>query len=167
MNQVICPIKVGIDPEPVIEKHNYEFHKMTSDEYFKKKKMFFDIIFIDGLHHADQVFKDIWNSLINLNKGGTIVVHDCNPLTDAATVVPYQFMMTWNGDVYRAWLEFRTHPDLKMAVFDIDEGCGVIQRGHQKPINLKMNFLKIPYEFFDKNRVKWLNVLPYEKISEW
>ena len=40
---------------------------MTSDEYFKKFKDKFDLIFIDGLHHYNQVEKDIYNSLEILN----------------------------------------------------------------------------------------------------
>ena len=50
---------------------------MTSDEYFSKFKDKFDIIFIDGLHHYEQVKKDIFNSLEILNSNGIILMHDC------------------------------------------------------------------------------------------
>ena len=39
----------------------------------------FDLIFIDGLHLANQVQKDIENSLKFIKDEGFIVLHDCNP----------------------------------------------------------------------------------------
>ena len=54
--------KDGVDPNQYCEC-SYVNYKMTSDEFFKNhinKK--YDIIFIDGLHTAYQVSKDIFNS---------------------------------------------------------------------------------------------------------
>ena len=39
-------------------------------------KMEFDVIFIDGDHHFDQVKKDIYNSLYHLSDKGLIIFHD-------------------------------------------------------------------------------------------
>src|SRR5687768_10464095 len=51
--------KKGIDPDPAA---NADF-EMTSDDYFDlTNSTRFDLIFIDGLHHADQVRKVIINS---------------------------------------------------------------------------------------------------------
>ena len=53
---------------------------MTSDEFFKShinKK--YDIIFIDGLHTAYQVSKDLYNSIKNLKNGGIIILDDVFP----------------------------------------------------------------------------------------
>ena len=74
---VKIPVKHGVDP-------NVETtFKMTSDEFFKNHiAQKYDIIFIDGLHLFEQVYKDIINSLLYLNDNGTIVVHDCNPLEE-------------------------------------------------------------------------------------
>jgi hypothetical protein len=58
--------KDGVDPGSegyVIPEVNYP---MTSDAFFELIKghdIKYDIIFIDGLHHADQVEKDIKNAL--------------------------------------------------------------------------------------------------------
>ena len=50
---------------------------MTSDEFFKNNKLFFDLIFLDGLHILhEQTMKDIDNSLNYLKKNGLIVIHD-------------------------------------------------------------------------------------------
>jgi len=60
-----------------------EFHtrvrlsKTTSDEFFKKNlNEKFDLIYIDGNHHSDNVLRDARNSFKLLNKGGFIVFDD-------------------------------------------------------------------------------------------
>ncbi len=62
-NKIICPVKVGVDPAV----NDSEIRGMTSDEYFEAIKNnnpapVFDLIFLDGLHHADQVKRDFENS---------------------------------------------------------------------------------------------------------
>ena len=79
MKGVECKDKIGVDPAPTPEGEAYTTHKMTSDDYFLTNVRKFDIIFVDGLHHADQVYKDIKNGLDHLNKGGAIVCHDMSP----------------------------------------------------------------------------------------
>ena len=71
--------KDGVDPGQYCDCH-YVNYKMTSDDFFKNhinKK--YDIIFIDGLHTAYQVSKDIYNSINNLNDGGWIILDDVYP----------------------------------------------------------------------------------------
>jgi hypothetical protein len=49
--------KVGVDPYspyPGVIKE-------TSDDFFKNNTEKFDIVLVDGLHHSDQVYKDIIN----------------------------------------------------------------------------------------------------------
>jgi hypothetical protein len=72
-------IKDGVDPGQYCDC-KYVNYKITSDEFFKNhinKK--YDIIFIDGLHTAFQVSKDIFNSINNLNDGGWIILDDVFP----------------------------------------------------------------------------------------
>jgi len=54
----------------------------------RRNKLTFDLIFIDGLHNAAQVERAIGNSLKVLHKGGTILVHDCNPTSAEQQTVP-------------------------------------------------------------------------------
>ena len=71
--------KDGVDPGQYCEC-TYVNYKMTSDDFFKyhnKKK--YDFIFIDGLHTAYQVSKDIYNSLASINEGGIIMLDDVYP----------------------------------------------------------------------------------------
>ena len=63
---VKCNKKIGVDP---VSGGNV---RKTSDKFFLENKEKFDLIFIDGLHHYNQVKKDIANSLVALNDKGVI-----------------------------------------------------------------------------------------------
>ena len=153
-NAVKCKFKVGVDPDPKVKAT----YVMTSDEYFNPKigKIIpYDLIFIDGLHHADQVLRDINNAISCLSPGGTIVVHDCNPTTEEMQIVP-RMQGEWTGDVWKAWQELRaTRSDLKMFVYDVDYGVGIIQRGEQELLKT----IAKTYAEFDANRKEILNLV--------
>jgi hypothetical protein len=71
--------KDGVDPEQYCVS-KFVNYKVTSDLFFERyitKK--YDVIFIDGLHTAYQVSKDIYNSINNLNNGGWIILDDVYP----------------------------------------------------------------------------------------
>lgn len=90
----------SVPPETVV-------YWTTSDEMWKTlpRWMIFDIVFIDGLHLAEQVALDIANTLGRLRHGGSIVVHDVNPATkEAQERHPPSNGGAWNGDVWRAWV---------------------------------------------------------------
>ncbi len=108
------------------------------------------------MHHHKQVIKDIHNALSWLKKDGTIVVHDCNPLTEISQRVPYEHTSTWNGDVWRAWIYFRTRDDLSMHVINHDSGCGIMTWGKQKPIDV--DYKEVTFEQLEANRKQWLNL---------
>ena len=98
-DKINCPYKEGVDPEI---KRRGDLFDMTSDKYFEMipEYRFFDLIFIDGLHHADQVKRDFENSLRCLNDNGFIVIHDTLPDEEQYTTVPRQ-TKKWFGDVYK------------------------------------------------------------------
>ena len=81
--------------------------------FFSNNKKKFDLIFIDGLHEYQQVRKDILNSIKCLKEGGFILVHDCLPRSISAQAVP-RFRNIWNGDVWKAIVEFRTNSNLEI-----------------------------------------------------
>lgn len=148
---VRCEKKVGVDPETFTKATVFK----TSDQFFTDNIEIFDIIFLDGLHHADQVYKDIINSLEVLSPNGTIIVHDCNPIREEDQIVPRKYGK-WNGDVWKAWVQLRTlRPDLDMHVLNIDEGCGIIKRGKQEVLVVTE---EITYANLEKNREEWLNL---------
>jgi hypothetical protein len=151
-DRINCRIKIGVDPV----KRYQAAYQMTSDEFFSINKDFFDLVFIDGLHHAEQVERDISHALAVLKNNGTIVVHDCNPTTKGMQIVPRQ-QRVWTGDVWKAWVKLRaTRPDLKMCVIDVDLGCGVIRKGTQETIELPE---PLTYEVLDANRKHFLNLI--------
>src|SRR5690606_30648750 len=136
-DRIECEYKVGVDPDPKA-KANFQ---LTSDEFFKRYPSFdgfkiiepvvFDLIFIDGLHTAEQVKKDFENALKILSPGGFIVLHDCNPLKEEHTIVPRPTPTGhWNGDDYK----FAMNLKCQKYCVDIDNGCMVVP--HQERINL-------------------------------
>ncbi len=157
---VNCESKVGVDPDTGSKATIFK----TSDEFFKLNNHKFDIIFIDGLHHADQVYKDIINSLAVLNEGGTIVMHDCMPTSKFMQEIPMRpDHNEWTGDTWKAYVKLRTErSDLAMFVVNCDWGCGVITRGAQTPLVLKQ---EMTYENFEANKGLWLNVISPETFK--
>lgn len=100
--------------------------RMTSDEFFEVNCRKFDLVFIDGWHTAEQVTKDVENSLLCLNTGGCIVLHDCLPFEEWHQAEQGRPGHIWTGDVWKAVVKFRARPDLDTIVFDRDLGLGVI-----------------------------------------
>lgn len=150
-------IKHGVDPEP---KRTVS-HRMTSDAFFAQTDQRYDLVMIDGLHLAEQVERDIENSLAHLNPNGVVMLHDCNPLTADAQTEDYDGKKHWNGTVWKAWVKLRaTRADLAMCVIDIDEGCGVIQHGTQQPITIEStDYARLDYELLARDRARLLNLV--------
>ena len=169
---IICPKKVSVDPciSDGSEKLSPTF-KLSSDDFFAQNKDTFDIIFIDGMHKAEYVERDIKNSISCLNEGGYIICHDINPLTKESQIVP-RAQEYWHGDAWKAWVSARqTNPNITMCVIDAstikvapeDCGLGVIQKGSQKLLDVKD--LDITYENLEKHRKEWLNLISIEEFS--
>jgi hypothetical protein len=158
---VQVPHKVGVDPA------SGGTLRMTSDEFFAANKDTFDIIFIDGLHTYEQVLKDIVNAAAVLNDGGTIVMHDCLPtscLSQFAFPVISLGVRPWNGDVWKAFIEVRTMPDLDAAACMIDHGVGVIKkRKNSRPLALKVKSCKkLKYSFLVSDYKNLLNAVDFD-----
>lgn len=154
-----CKNKVGVDP------FSGGTHRMTSDDFFLKNTDGFDCIFIDGLHHYNQVKKDINNSLRCLNTNGVILIHDCLPKNLDAQSVP-RTETDWNGDVWKAFVEARTNPNLDSYTCYADHGVGVIlKRANKNQLNLKMkNFQKLRFLDFYNNYKNMMNIIEYKDL---
>lgn len=150
-------IKHGVDPA---EKVHATF-PVTSDEFFAKHiSIKYDIIFVDGLHIFDQAYRDIVHSLEWLNDNGTIVVHDCNPLSES-TQRPVHTPGVWLGDVWKAILKLRMErEDISIFTIDADFGCGIIRKGNQKLFTSDKPTSELyTYDFFDAHRKEILNLV--------
>jgi glycosyltransferase involved in cell wall biosynthesis len=117
--------KTGIDPDPKcdnIDKNS--IIKLTSDEYFSNNNSVdsddyienivttkFDVIFIDGMHHCENVLRDFNNSIKVLNENGIIFIDDCLPLNyNEQLKIPIKhyyennilkYGEEWTGDVWK------------------------------------------------------------------
>src|SRR5687768_4789642 len=68
---------------------NNHYFEQTSDDFFASESEMLKVhqpkvIFVDGLHTYEQSLRDVINGLAHLQRGGVILMHDCNPPTEAA-----------------------------------------------------------------------------------
>lgn len=155
--------KVSVEPYP---KGEVTFVG-TSDEYFESisEDVKYDIIFIDGLHHDDQVLKDIENSLNHLSENGTIVCHDCLPTTEDMQSRD-DHGREWTGDVWKAIAELRVERiDLDIKVVNTEYGCGIIRRGTNIPYETSANYKS--YYHYNNNKWNMLNIISTEQFIQW
>lgn len=155
--------KDGVDPG--LEGHVAPevTHRMTSNEFFRKldRDFKYDVVFIDGLHHSDQVDVDIENALNHLVDNGVIVLHDCSPEQEFYTFIP-RVSGIWNGDVYKSILRFRKKGVHTCFTVDSDCGCGIIVKDNS------FNEVENPYlyeqaesnwKIFHENRQELLHLV--------
>ena len=135
-NNIKAEFKIGVNPDETSKANMVT----TSDDFFSKNKQKFDLIFVDGLHQHEQVYRDIMNSLEFLNTGGTIVCHDMWPATDYEASHEPVYGGAWNGDCYKALLKIAgEHDDLLIHVlYDFDYGTTIIRKTDHNAI-LKRN----------------------------
>lgn len=171
--------------DPANDGRGTPTYNISSDEFFKNyvgnKK--YDIIFIDGLHIADQVIKDINNSLNHINPNGIVFMHDCLPQNfqqqDVEDFDPNDFNLRpngpkrklfgdqygyWTGNSWKSFLHYRkTRNDLYMTVVDTDWGVGVIFP------NKKQDLLTITdesFEYFSNHKQEILNLISCQSYVE-
>lgn len=158
-NKIKCAVKYSIDPDP---KAGATF-LMTSDEAFAagfRKK--FDLIFIDGLHTAEQVKKDFVNATMYLSEGGFIVLHDCNPLKEEHTIVPRPTERGhWNGSCYKFAAAFWGYKN--RYTVDIDNGC-MVYHTQGAPMQDVLILNNMTWEYFDANRKQLLNLISWDEF---
>lgn len=158
--------KDGVDPghEGIIAPE--VTYPMSSDNFFDLIKghdeIKYDLIFIDGLHHFDQVDKDITNSLNHLVPNGYIVLHDCNPISFEGQKVPRETVV-WNGDVWKSIVNLRLNQsNLDVRVVDTDFGVGIVNFGG---MDNYPNKEALNWDYFDKNRKEILNLITVEEFK--
>jgi hypothetical protein len=151
---VSCDTKHGVDPNVDTT------YRMTSDEFFSNHiTQKYDIVFVDGLHLFEQAFRDIENSINNLNDNGIIMVHDCNP-TSEITQRRERVSDAWHGDVWKAILKLRLEKKgINIHTIDTDEGCAIITKGEQSLMDNNGKIDMYTYEFFNQNRTDILNLI--------
>jgi hypothetical protein len=191
--------KWGVDPNFEIEslkKIRYyfknpfnifsEYFNMDSDTFFAKEDARLagcgvDVALIDGLHTFSQSLKDVENTLKYLNENGVIILHDCNPSSEAAAIPaqsisevqkinPPGFNGVWNGDVWKTIAYLRvTRKDLRVFVLDCDFGLGIITK--EAPENMLKysaeEVRKLSYRDLSKDRQSLLNLKDVSYFKEF
>ncbi|MBW2421291.1 MAG: class I SAM-dependent methyltransferase [Deltaproteobacteria bacterium] len=159
---------IGIDPQPKIEPEipsKARIYPTYSDTFFKRYNLFeefgadkLDLVFIDGLHHYDQVLRDFINVEKYASKQTVVLFHDVYPPTEISAqrerVTKY-----WAGDTWKIIPCLKeTRPDLKIDVIPTYPcGLGVVTNLDNTSTHLRDN-LKA---FTDK-----YDALPFSKIEE-
>ncbi len=142
--------KIGVDPSPKMVEPNKEtgmkLYRMLSDDYFQELDTqdentaeMFDVIFIDGMHHSDAVWKDLSNSLRYLTQNGMIFIDDILPMSEMEQYrVPKKHYFedgvlkykdgAWTGDVWKTIYYLLTHMSdkFKYKVFEHPNYRGVL-----------------------------------------
>lgn len=166
---IVCENKTGVDPDPSSAANV----QLTSDEFFEitishNKK--FDCIFIDGLHHAEQVYRDIMNSLNCLADGGTILMHDCKPTTEFMQLIPLTTQNEWTGDTWKAYVKLRQErEDLETFCIDSDWGVSVIRKLADGCYNNKLVIpagVELTYQNFVTQHPQWLNLVSVDGFKK-
>lgn len=166
IKQVSALHKDGVDPGAEGYTPIEVNYPMTSDAFFDLIKghtdIKYDIIFIDGLHHSVQVESDIKNSLNHIVDGGFILLHDCNPVSYDAQLIPRQ-TVAWNGDVWKAFVDFKSNnSSYPCAVIDTDFGVGVIRNLGN---GYKLENRIADWNYFNKNRKELLNLVTWDEFK--
>jgi SAM-dependent methyltransferase len=100
---------------------------MTSDAFFADNRETFDVVFIDGLHHYDQVRRDIVNALAVVRPGGWIALHDMFPRDWIEEHVPQIATSRWTGDGWKAAFELAAASGVEFRLVAIDHGVAIIR----------------------------------------
>lgn len=154
---------VGIDPSTAAREmlaylspeNNPQFYRMTSDDFFANQdvekamgKRYFDVAFIDGLHHFDQVLRDFINLEKFAGPNSLILIHDCLPI-DRRVATKERATLFWTGDVWRIIPCLQTvRPDLEIVTLPLPpSGLALVRRMNPASTVLSRHYSDIVEEF--------------------
>lgn len=135
---------LGIDPATATTEslvyHSPEnrpqLYKETSDDFFTDRDVVkemgrtcFDVAFIDGLHHFDQVLRDFINVEKYAGPDSIILIHDCLPI-NAQVATRERTTAFWTGDVWKVIpVLLAVRPDLEVVTLPVPpSGVALIRR---------------------------------------
>lgn len=180
---------LGIDPETAEHgllcfkspENSPQLYKMNSDDFFSSRNVIsemglpdFDLAFIDGLHHFDQVLRDFINLEKIAGKNSVILVHDCLPINGqvASRIRTTGF---WAGDVWKLIpCLMAVRPDLEITTLPVaPSGLALIRNLDSTSVILDRQYDHI-VEHFDSLHLpddwedccKMLNVFRDQSVFE-
>jgi len=171
MRQMKTKEKWGVDPMPQIAAvaASDVFVPKTSQEFFRMvngRVNQFDLVFIDGDHRAEVVYAEVQDSLLNLAAGGVIVLHDCNPHTEAMQIVP-GIQSEWTGDVWKAVMQLREegHP---LRVINSDYGIGLLIPSQKMTVKTRgFDRGSLTWGDLEANRQDYLGLIEPWEWEDW
>lgn len=167
--------KMSVDPCYEFTSFSPTFN-MTSDDFFNNldngktsldKDYKWDIIFIDGLHLANQCYKDIKNSINHTSDNGIVILHDCNPPEWKMAHSDYDDYLEsptyWNGTCWKALYYARTNLSYEIYTVDTDWGIGIIDKSKT---STPIEFSNLFFEFgiMKKTRQESLGLISVEEF---
>lgn len=154
--------KIGVDPV------RGGTHRMTSDNFFDENNTIFDLIFIDGLHHYEQVKRDVINSLNKSKSNSWIVLHDVFPRNAVEEHTPCITSGPWTGDVWKIAFDLMKINGIEFKIVLIDFGVLVIRKLQEKvDFNIAQNNqVDRNFDYFYSNR-HILPLLEWEDFTRW
>ena len=119
--------RVPVDPDPRYLSsfsRSVKTYKCTSDSFFLNRNSGdFDCVYLDGLHHFEQTWRDIRNSTSVMRSKGVIFIDDVVPIDKYSALIPEKYAISerrkntgsrnaaWHGDVYKVMLLFQYLPE--------------------------------------------------------
>lgn len=177
-NKINVTKKFSVDPGIEYRENPVDF-KLTSDAFFSKlaagellePTIKFDVIFIDGLHLAEQVDRDVENSMKFIAADGFVVLHDCNPPTQWHAREAFNFTFTpaegyWNGTTWKAFLKWRSNPNVYSCCIDSDSGVGILSKKSQIGLATKRTNIFHEYSEFETHRKEYLNLISFADLKD-
>ena len=173
-DQIRASKKVSVDPGWEYQPNLASF-PLTSDSFFTQLRegaleapASYEVIFIDGSHQAEQVYRDVLNALEFTPPNGFLVLHDCNPPTAFHAREERMFSYTparnfWNGTTWKAFVRARQELAVESWCIDSDWGIGVLRKvgPGERPARSAPPNTFYEYQSFDANRVEALNLMDY------
>jgi hypothetical protein len=171
-SRIKCPNKTGVDPR------RGGTHRMTSDEFFADAGgKTWDLIFVDGLHHAEQVLNDVTNALIHRTDRGLIVLDDCWPkrreqqlvaTPDGEPILRPPTRGPWTGDVWKAVVRLRQMPYLDTCVLESGWGFGVVaERPNTQPLLEPLLLEDLSWPFYEQFHRDLLRLVDRKGLDEF
>lgn len=169
--------KYSVDPGIEFKENPVDF-KLTSDEFFNQLRndkilssdLKFDVIFIDGLHLADQVDRDIQNALDFIKEDGFIVLHDCNPPSEWHAREEHGYRISpagnnWNGTTWKAFVKWRQNKNLFSCCIDTDWGVGIISKTQNIGCASLIENPFFEYGVMNKRRKESMNLVSFDQLK--
>lgn len=156
-NALKASMKVAVDPKFLFdveavsaEVPGTSFHETTSDDYFGRiadRQTAFDVIYLDGLHTAEQTVRDLINAICFLKPDGVIVIDDVFPSSYVASLPDRndtRVIRRATGDPLGAWMG-----DVYRLVFFVETFCqqfeyGTVNNNHGQLIMWRKPRLTVP-----------------------